>query len=215
MYSMFLNLNKEKQDKIINAALKVFSNVPYKNASTDAIVNEAEISKGSLFHYFKSKKDLYLFIYDYSIKLFMKEFYHKIDLNERDIFKRINNITLVKFDIIRKHPDLFNFIIMAMYDDTSTMKSDISKKNDDLFIENYTKIFANIDKSRFKSDIDPDKAIEMIIFTIEGYGNKETLYLKKIGYNEELYNRWEKEVNEYIEIMKKLYYKGESNYECN
>ena len=208
MYSKFLNLSKEKQNKIINSALKIFSNASYKNASTDEIVVGADISKGSLFHYFKSKKDLYLYIYDYSIKVFISDFYEKIDLSERDIFNRFSNIISVKFDLIKKYPDLFSFILTAMYDDTSKLKGEISEKNNQLLIQNYGKIFGDIDKSNFRSDIDPDKAIQMILLTMEGYSNKETLNAKVNGYSEELYSRWIHEINQYMDIMRKIYYKG-------
>ena len=45
MYSKFLNLDKEKQDRIINAALKEFALKGYDNASTNEIVKSSEISK--------------------------------------------------------------------------------------------------------------------------------------------------------------------------
>lgn len=52
----FYELEKEKQDKIINAAIEVFSKNDYKNAVTEEIAYKAEISKGLLFYYFKNKK---------------------------------------------------------------------------------------------------------------------------------------------------------------
>ncbi len=210
MYSKFLNLSKEKQNKIINAALNIFSSSIYKNASTDEIVKSAGISKGSLFHYFKSKEDLYLYLYDYSVGLFKKDFYSKIDLNERDIFKKFSNITSVKLELVRKHPDIFNFVYKAMYfEDNPRLKKEINKRNDSLVIENYNKFFTDIDKSRFRNDIDPNKAIELIILTMNGYASKEALNVKPSEDNEDLYNKWIREVNEYTEIMKKIYYKGE------
>ena len=51
MNSKFFDLKKEKQDRMINAALKVFAMQGYRHASTDDIVREAGISKGLLFHY--------------------------------------------------------------------------------------------------------------------------------------------------------------------
>lgn len=208
MYSKFLNLSDDKQQKIINSALKIFSNSSYKNASTDEIVQEAGISKGSLFHYFKSKKDLYLYLYDYSVDIFKKDFYEKINLDVRDIFKRFANITAVKLDLVRKHPDMFNFIYNAMYiEDDLKLKKEIVKRNDSHILENYNKFFTNIDKSNFRSDIDADKAVQIIILTMEGYSNKEALKVKVYQDNEELYNRWTKEIDEYIELMKKVFYK--------
>lgn len=58
----FLELDKLKQDRIINAAMKEFALKGYKNASTNEIVKEAGISKGLLFHYFTNKK-AYFYIY--------------------------------------------------------------------------------------------------------------------------------------------------------
>ena len=68
MNAKFFDLKKEKQDRMINAALKCFALCGYKHASTDEMVKEAAISKGLLFHYFGSKQGVYLFVYDYSVR---------------------------------------------------------------------------------------------------------------------------------------------------
>ena len=52
MNSKFFDIKKEKQDRIINAALKIFAMQGYRHGSTDDIVKEAAISKGLLFHYY-------------------------------------------------------------------------------------------------------------------------------------------------------------------
>lgn len=49
MNEKFYDLKKEKQDRMINGALKVFALNGYKHASTDDIIVEARISKGLLF----------------------------------------------------------------------------------------------------------------------------------------------------------------------
>lgn len=68
----FYELEKEKQDKIINAAIEVFAKNDYKNAVTEEIAYKAGISKGLLFYYFKNKKTLYLFLIDNIIKIIEK-----------------------------------------------------------------------------------------------------------------------------------------------
>ncbi len=45
MNEKFFDLKKEKQDRMVNAALKVFAIHGYGHASTDDIVKEAGISK--------------------------------------------------------------------------------------------------------------------------------------------------------------------------
>ena len=61
MNEMFFRLPEEKQQRIINAGIEVFSNHEYKRASTDEIARKAGISKGLLFHYFHNKKSFYLY----------------------------------------------------------------------------------------------------------------------------------------------------------
>ena len=62
MNEKFFDLNREKQDRMINAALRVFAKNGYRHASTDVIVREAGISKGLLFHYFTNKIGLFSLI---------------------------------------------------------------------------------------------------------------------------------------------------------
>lgn len=78
MNDKFFDLKKEKQDRIINAALKVFALNGYRHASTDDIVKTACISKGLLFHYFESKLGLYVFLFDYSSRFMLLEFPGKL-----------------------------------------------------------------------------------------------------------------------------------------
>ena len=48
----------ETKKKIIEAALKLFSSRPYSRVSVEEVASKAGVSKGAVFHYFKSKADL-------------------------------------------------------------------------------------------------------------------------------------------------------------
>src|SRR5690625_358370 len=58
----FLNLTKEKQNSIIDSALKIFAKHGYRKTSISDIAKSAGISKAMVFHYFGTKKDLYLYL---------------------------------------------------------------------------------------------------------------------------------------------------------
>lgn len=62
----FLNLSKEKQNKILNAAKKEFERVSLEQASIKNIVEEAGIARGSFYQYFESKEDLMRIYYKQS-----------------------------------------------------------------------------------------------------------------------------------------------------
>lgn len=60
----FFNLPEEKRSKIIECAIDEFSSHPFQAASLSRIVEEAGISKGSMYQYFADKKDVYLYLLD-------------------------------------------------------------------------------------------------------------------------------------------------------
>ena len=62
MNDKFFELSKEKQDRMINGAVRVFAENGYKHASTDDMVKVAGVSKGLWFHYFGNKLGLYEFM---------------------------------------------------------------------------------------------------------------------------------------------------------
>ncbi len=59
MNERFNNLPKEKQQAIINAGYREFSQNSYKNSPMSEIADAAGICKSLLFHYFRNKKELY------------------------------------------------------------------------------------------------------------------------------------------------------------
>lgn len=90
----------EKQERIINAAMKEFVKSGYEKASTNEMVKDAQISKGSLFNYFSNKKDLYFFLIQNAVNI-IEQIYVEIDMSERDIFERISQVGLIKLNIQR------------------------------------------------------------------------------------------------------------------
>ena len=64
MNERFFSLPTEKQQAIINAGYRVFSQNSYKNSPMSEIAAAAGISKSLLFHYFHNKKELYMFLWD-------------------------------------------------------------------------------------------------------------------------------------------------------
>lgn len=58
----FFNLPKEKRQNIEEAIISEFENYNYDLASTNRIIANCGISKGSLYQYFEDKKDMYKYI---------------------------------------------------------------------------------------------------------------------------------------------------------
>ena len=114
MNDKFFDLKQEKQDRIINAALKVFAKNSYRHASTDEVVKEAGISKGLIFHYFESKAGLYEFLFEYSARFMLLELSREVSSSETDFFELIRQMERARMQVMKLYPYMQQFLNMSL-----------------------------------------------------------------------------------------------------
>lgn len=187
--------------------MKEFGQKGFKNASTDTIVKDAEISKGALFHYFNNKKDLYLYLYDYSLEILKNEMLMKINFNEKDFFQRRRQALVLKIEVLNKHPEVYDFLGTAYLEDAVEVKSELESKTKVVMAYGMGKLFEDIDTSKFKEDIDVQKAIEIVSWSVEGFANKKKEVLKNMSIHDINQNELLIEFDVYLEMLKKCFYK--------
>lgn len=201
MFSTFLDLEQGKQKRILNAAMKEFAQKGYQLASTNEIVKEAGISKGMLFYYFQNKKQLFLFLYEYGTEKTVTEMVAKFDLEERDLFEKIQQAMRIKIEVLEQHPEIFSFLEKAYLEEHLDVKEDIQKINNKKADSAMQQYFSNIDVTKFKEHLDISKVINIVMWTVQSYGDAE---VKKGRID---YNRILAGVDEYMAILKSSFYK--------
>jgi TetR/AcrR family transcriptional regulator len=204
----FFNLKIDKQERIINAAMQEFVKAGFEKASTNEMVKEAQISKGSLFNYFRNKKDLYLFLIDNAVKI-LEQIYDQMDLNERDLFKRLNQVGLIKLNIQKKYPLVFDFLKSLRDENAAEVKGDIDQLMGSWLDDGLKRMYQNLDWSKFREDVDPEKAIHILNWTMVGFAEQQ---ISKLGtfknvesVGSDVFNEW----NSYSEILKRCFYRNE------
>jgi TetR/AcrR family transcriptional regulator len=205
IYSKFYSLEPVKQERIINAALKEFARNGYDKASTNEIVVEAEISKGSLFNYFNSKKELYLFLLAYVVEM-IEKIYAEVDWNEPDFFARMRHLGLVKFKIYKKFPEAFNFLKTLTHEDAAEVKPEISKISKNIIASGLERGYQNIDWTKFREDFDREKMINIINWTMLNFAEQ---YMNKLDSIEDVGLEVFTESDGYFDILKRSFYKKE------
>lgn len=113
MNDKFFDLKREKQDRMINAGLKVFAKSGYRHATTDEIVKEAGISKGLLFHYFENKVGAYVFLMDYSVRFLLLELSHYVKKDTTSFFEICRQIEYGKLQVLKNYPYMQAFLDKA------------------------------------------------------------------------------------------------------
>lgn len=205
----FENLDKERKDAIINAALMEFATKGYEEASTIIIAKNAGISKGLMFHYVNSKKDLFLYLYDYSLRIILNDFFASINMDEGDMLKRCRQIAFVKMELLHKHPQLFDFFQTAIYTDSDEVKAELDKTGKDFRVASFEKLFYQVDESKFKDGLDIAKAKDLIIWSLNGIADRMQQRVKGLTWDEINYDALTAECDSYFDILKELFYRNE------
>ena len=130
MNEKFFDLKKEKQDRIMSAAMEMFAKSGYTHASTDDMVKRAHISKGLLFHYFGSKLGLYTFLYDYCVRFMQLEFSRVIPDDETDFFRLQDLMCAAWFDAVRQYPYIRLFILSGERETDRDALNEIREKRE-------------------------------------------------------------------------------------
>lgn len=199
MNGKFFDLKKEKQDRMINAALKIFALRGYRHASTDDIVREAAISKGLLFHYFESKLGVYSFIYEYSVRYMILELRTAVDPGEKDLFEVMKQIERARLNAARGYPYMQQFLNRSMSEDVSEALLAIEERRG-IMEEALAATYSQIDYSQLPPNIDGEKLRKMLDFTVKGLMTER--FQDASFQPEMLYS----EVCDYLDMMKKIVY---------
>ena len=200
MNEKFFDLKKEKQDRMINAALRIFAIEGYQHGSTDDIVRDAGVSKGLLFHYFTSKLGLYSFLYDYSVRFFMLEVDSEIDRNESNFYILYSQFVEAQANSMRQYPYLQMFLHSAETEtDQEAAVAIVERKA--VLHNMYAGIMKKGDISRFVEGADYEKIGHLLDYMIWG------MLSDKKAEREVLPNCFPEEAMRYIEMMRKLTYK--------
>ena len=114
---------KEKEEAILEAALKIIKDKGFHRARMSDIAKGANISYGLVYHYFKTKEDLFeAILYRWWDSLFqlMK------DINEAqsDVQMKLRHIIDYFLDTYQDNPELVNIFITEISRSTSNLTAD-------------------------------------------------------------------------------------------
>lgn len=195
---VFQEKDYEKRDKIVNAAMEAFGKNGYEKTSTNNIVKIAGVSKGLLYHYFASKKELYDYLMEFCFKTVASTLKEKMDWQETDFFERLKQATKVKFELTKIYPSIYDFAVKCMNElSEEEVMHYMQKYSLDLLSKVY---YENVDFSLFKEDIDTQKAIQIVQWTFEKYGEQVR---SNTSIDMEVVI---KQVDEYIVFFKNVFY---------
>ncbi|WP_148132671.1 TetR/AcrR family transcriptional regulator [Candidatus Formimonas warabiya] len=203
----FMMMGEKKRERVIDAALKEFSK-GYMAANTDVIVKEAGISKGLLFHYFGSKRGLFLFLIKYALDIFFAE-YEKVISEGHDLLENIRLGSKLKMDMSLRYPLLFGFLVKAYLAMKDVFPEGLPGDLLNLADMGMQQICqrSNNDKTLFKEGIDTERAQNIIIWTMNGFIDSLFRYGDDVEAYKAHYDENVKELEAYLQTLRKILYR--------
>lgn len=169
MNEKFFSLPLQKQQAIVNAGYRVFSQNSYKNSPMSEIAEEAGISKSLLFYYFKNKKELYLFLWDKCAETTIAFLTQHGCYEQEELFVSMERGMRAKMEIIRQYPDMANFTIKAFYEKDAEISAAIQESYHRYFNLKADKTRVNLNPEQFVPGLDIPMMYRDMYWASEGY----------------------------------------------
>ena len=169
MNEKFFSLPQEKQQAIINAGYRVFSRNSYRKSPMSEIADAAGISKSLLFHYFRNKKELYLFLWDTCAQLTLEVLRDFNCYEGNDLFEIMRKGLEAKISLMRRYPDLGAFALKCYYEKDPEVQPEMQR-----LIEKYGSYKNNaamqhLSPDQFIPGLDLEMMYQEMFWTSEGF----------------------------------------------
>lgn len=168
---MFLNLDENKKQRILGAAIDEFAHKSYGNASMNVVVEKAGISKGALFKYFTSKEGLFAYVYRMSLRK-IKDYLRAVrdGSEDEDFFVRLEKVMQAGIDFTQVHPGLARIYYRIIFTGDSPYKRDILAeiRGESLeFIQSLVQ--KGIDRGELRPNLDPKTAAFVVESVVDRF----------------------------------------------
>ena len=198
MNEKFFDLKREKQDRMINAGLKVFAKNGYRHATTDDIVKEAGISKGLLFHYFNNKVGTYVFLMDYSVRFMLLELSRSVKGDTKDFFELCKQVEFGKLQVLKNYPYMQAFLDKA-FEEVCLEALEECEEQKEVYRRKLEEYYAQVSDYEFKNGTDFIQMRNLMGYVIKGI-TSENMVLDTM-HPENMY----RQVCEYIDMLGRIY----------
>ncbi|MGM9641692.1 MAG: TetR/AcrR family transcriptional regulator, partial [Eubacteriales bacterium] len=192
-----------KQQAVINAGYRVFSQNSYKNSPMSEIADAAGISKSLLFHYFRNKKELYMFLWHKCAETTVEYLAKYNCYEQKNLFDSMEMGMHAKMEIMRLYPDMGKFAIKAYYEKDPEICAAVQGSYRKYLNRKANKTLRDLDPEQFIPGLDISMMYRDMYWASEGYlwemvqrDNVDTEEMKKgfsklIGFWKSIYLRKE------------------------
>lgn len=160
----FIRLDAEKRERIIRAAVREFADRGYELANTNHIAEQAKISVGSLFHYFDTKENLFLFIVQFGSAIIEQYAGQVVRDEEKSVAEKIECLVRLAVKMTREEKTL-----IRLYHEMSSLGNHDLMAKVPQSLESFTaKHYARmLEEGQGKGEVRQDLDVRLAAFTMD------------------------------------------------
>lgn len=143
-----------------------FANQGYRRASTNNIVKDLGIPKGSIFYWFGNKDGLYVYLVDLSIKRFVEAFADAAREWPTEILARLRILVMSSFSFLEHNPEQFRLFMSFMDGEARHLLGPYLKEHWQEGLAVWAGWFSGIDTSDFRST--PEEVQQLLMWIVAG-----------------------------------------------
>jgi AcrR family transcriptional regulator len=198
----FFNLPEEKREKIFNAAVNEFAEYGLENASTNRIVKNSGIAKGSFYQYFEDKQDVFMHMIDVIEHKEMEFFKDRHPpSNNMDTFQYFRWLIKSGMEFGFAHPRLVQAAWRVLLGEGL-----IYGENFAVYREKSRQGLTELIKQAMaRGEVDPSVDVELAVMIMETWSNTITMYFLSEGAKQEDMLEWMRSPKTQERIDKLLY----------
>jgi len=105
-----IELKEKRKEDIFEAAVHCFIEKGYAATTMESIAEKARMSKGGLYHYFGSKKELFLELFSYRVNKYFNEMKSYVNKNDSPE-EQLRTIVRKAGQILKRNEDFYQFCL--------------------------------------------------------------------------------------------------------
>ena len=198
----FFNLPQEKRETIFSAAVDEFAEYGLENASTNRIVKNSGIAKGSFYQYFEDKQDIFKYLLSV-IEQEEMEFFkgkHPPDQN-MDTFQYFRWMVKTGMEFGLAHPRVIQAAWRVLLGDGLYYGKDFAGYRQ----KTTGALTTMIEQAIERGEVDPSVDVELAVMIMETWSNAITTYVLNEGTKQKDMLKWMRSRKTQETIDKLLY----------
>lgn len=198
--SHFLKLKPEKQESILQAALDEFSEYGYDLASTNRIVERAGIAKGTLFKYFSSKEELFVYLCD----KFQEVVQAELDIPDEPegLFEHLKYLGMRKAALKYRYPKEYALMTQLISHSSHPLYHKILERYAEKGMLFYEQLIQKVNTSNLRPGVTAQEAFRLVGWVLRGLEDHIVQQFNGKKYNAEVEKSLYAEFDRICDLLK-------------